>query len=142
MLGTMGANRGTVYIVDDDPSVQRALQRLARSAGLTSRVFGTGAEFLAATHGPRPACVVLDLRLPDMHGLEVQRKLAHTDPDVRVIVLTGYGDELTRREALLGHAVAFLSKPVDEQVLLDAIRWAFAESCGASPPPSGNRGDA
>jgi FixJ family two-component response regulator len=121
-----------VYIVDDDSSVRRALERLAFSEGLNSRAFGTGSEFLADAHCDPPACVVLDLRLPDMHGLEVQRKLGQTHPDVRVIVLTGYGDDLARREELLGRAVAFLSKPVDEQVLLAAIRRALAESVAGS----------
>jgi FixJ family two-component response regulator len=130
----MEPERGTVYILDDDPSVRRALQRLARSAGLEVRVFATGSEFLSSAREPLPACVVLDLRLPDMHGLEVQRKLARTAPDVQVIVVTGYGDELTRREALHAGAVAFLAKPVDEQVLLEAIRRALAAPrCGSQP---------
>jgi FixJ family two-component response regulator len=130
----MDSDRGTVYILDDDPSVRRALQRLARSAGLEPRAFGTGSEFLARADDTPHACVVLDLRLPDMHGLEVQRKLARSHPGVHVIVLTGYGDELTRRDALLGGAVAFLAKPVDEQVLLDAIRRALARpACGSQP---------
>jgi FixJ family two-component response regulator len=133
MWATMESNRGTVYIVDDDRSVRRALLRLARSAGLDARAFATGSEFLADRHSPLPACVVLDLRLPDMHGLEVLRKLARSDPDVRAIVLTGYGDELTRREALFGGAMAFLAKPVDEQVLLDAIQRALAEPSVGSP---------
>jgi FixJ family two-component response regulator len=133
MYGGMDSDRGTVYIVDDDPSVRRALQRLALAAGLSARAFGTGSEFLAWPHWRLPACVVLDLRLPDMHGLDVQRKLARSDPDVRVIVVTGYGDELTRREAILGGAVAFLAKPVDEQVLLDAIRRALWEPRDSSP---------
>jgi FixJ family two-component response regulator len=128
------AGRGMVYIVDDDPSVRRALQRLVLAAGLDTCVFSSGAEFLAHAHSPGPACVVLDLRLPDMHGLELQRKLAQIEPDVRVIVLTGYGDELTRREAMLGRAVAFLAKPVDEQVLLGAVRRALAEPRGGPPP--------
>jgi FixJ family two-component response regulator len=126
MSAAMDVARGTVCIVDDDPSVRRALQRLAGSAGLNVALFGTGAELLAALVPP-PACVVLDLRLPDMHGLEVQRKLARTNPNLRVIVLTGYGDELTRRDALLGGAVAFLAKPVDEHVLLKAIQCALTK---------------
>jgi FixJ family two-component response regulator len=122
----MDPSVGTVYIVDDDLSVGRALQRLVLSVGLNAIVFGSGSAFLACTR-TLPACLVLDLRLPDMHGLEVQRKLARTDPDVRVIVVTGYGDELTRREALRGGALAFLPKPVDEQVLINAIRRALSE---------------
>ena len=88
--------------------------------------FGTGAEFLAADHASRPACVILDLRLPDMHGLEVQRRLRRSDPELGVVIVTGYGDDLTRREAVEAGAVAFLSKPFDDQMLLDAIRDAMA----------------
>jgi FixJ family two-component response regulator len=122
----MQAAKPMVYIVDDDASVRRALDLLAQSVDLEARGFATGGEFLAAEHGTRPACVVLDLRLPDMHGLEVQRRLAHTDPDLGVVVVTGYGDELTRREALAGGAVAFLSKPFDDQMLVEAIHRALA----------------
>lgn len=121
----MGSEQAVVYIVDDDPSVRRSLERLAQSAGFATRGFASGAEFLAAKHGPGPACVVLDLRLPDMHGLEVQRRLARTDPGLMVVVVTGYGDDLTRREALAAGAVAFLPKPFDDQALLDAIRQAL-----------------
>jgi len=123
----MEPDRGTVYIVDEDPSVRRALERLAISAGLAATAFGTGTEFLASPRKARPACLVLALRLPDMHGLEVQRKLARTDPDVPVIVVTAYGDDFTLREAFLGGAVAFLNKPFDDDTLLEAIRRALSE---------------
>lgn len=121
----MDTTKPMVYIIDDDASMRRALDLLAQSVDLEARGFASGGEFLAAEHGARPACVVLDLRLPDMHGLEVQRRLTHTDPDLGVIVVTGYGDELTRREALAGGAVAFLSKPFDDQMLVEAIQRAL-----------------
>ena len=121
----MQAANPMVYVVDDDASV-RALYLLAQSVDLEAQGFATGGEFLAAEHATRPACVVLDLRLPDMHGLELQRRLARSDPDLAVVVVTGYGDELTRREALAGGAVAFLSKPFDDQVLVEAIQRALA----------------
>ena len=122
-----GDRRGVVYIVDDNAPMRRALERLTAAAGFEARGFTTGTEFLAADHRSRPACVVLDLRLPDMHGLEVQRRLARSDPGLRVVIVTGYGDDLTRREAVEGGAVAFLSKPFDDQMLLEAIREAMAE---------------
>jgi len=122
----MRTENAVVYIVDDDPSMRRALERLAQSAGFEARGFATGSEFLAAERTDGPACVVLDLRLPDMHGLEVQRRLARTDPGLLAVVVTGYGDDLTRREALASGATAFLSKPFDDQTLLDAIRRALA----------------
>ncbi len=129
----MATQNSTVYIVDDDPSVRRALERLAHAAGFETHGFATGTEFLAADHRARPACVLLDLRLPDMHGLEVQRRLARTDPGLPIVVVTGYGDDLTRREALAAGAVAFMSKPFDDQVLLEAMRRAMAG------PPAGAR---
>ena len=128
----MEAN-GIVYIVDDDASMRRALERLADSAGFEARAFASGMEFLGAPHTDGPACVLLDLRLPDMHGLEVQRRLARTEPGLRVIVVTSYGDEFTRRDALAAGAAAVVAKPFDDQVLLDAIHLAVA---GAPPHPS------
>ena len=117
-----------VYILDDDPSVRRSLERLARSAGFEARGFATAAEFLAAQRERRPACLILDLLLPDMRGLDVQRQLTLIDPGLHVVVLTGYGDDRARREALAGGAVAFLSKPCDDEELLDAIRRALSGS--------------
>jgi FixJ family two-component response regulator len=121
----MQAERAVVYIVEDDSSVRRALQRLVRSAGYETRGFSSGGEFLTSEHAFRPGCVVVDLRLPDMHGLEFHRRLTGTDPGLPVIVLTAFGDELTRRDALEHGAVAFLSKPFDDQLLLEAIRVAL-----------------
>ncbi len=121
----MDDERGVVYIVDDDPSVRRALERLAHAAGFDARPFATGSEFLAAVGSGRGACVLLDLRLPDMHGLQVQRRLARTNPEVGVVVITGCGDELVRREALGAGAVACLSKPFDDNVLLEAMHKAL-----------------
>jgi FixJ family two-component response regulator len=131
-----GTESGVLYIVDDDPSVRRALERLAQSAGFLARGYASGREFLSAERVDGPACAVLDLRLPDMHWLEVQRRLARTDPDLPVIVVTGYGDELTRREALAAGATAFLGKPFDDEALLGAIRQAMA---GPAPEPGPRR---
>src|SRR5262245_8271387 len=99
-IGQMMAAIPVVYIVEDDASMRRALERLAESVGFDCHGFASGGEFLAANHESRPACVVLDLRLPDMHGLELQRRLARSDPGLKIVVVTGYGDDLTRREAL------------------------------------------
>jgi FixJ family two-component response regulator len=121
----MDVDQPVVYIVDDDASVRRALKRLARAAGFEPRTFASGGEFLAAVTSERPACVLLDLRLPDMHGLQVQRRLAKTNPGIGVIVITGYGDDLTRHEALNAGAIVCLSKPFDDQVLLEAMKKAL-----------------
>ena len=114
-----------VYIVEDDSSMRRALERLVQSAGFEAQGFASGGDFLASGHRSRPACVILDLRLPDMHGLEVQRRLARTDPSLMVVVVTSYEDELTSREALGAGAISFLSKPFDDRILLEAIGRAL-----------------
>jgi FixJ family two-component response regulator len=77
--------------------------------------------------------VVLDLHLSDMHGLEVQRQLARTDPVLPVVVITGYGDDLMKREALVAGAVAYLSKPFDERLLLEAIRQSLSGASNRGP---------
>jgi two-component system response regulator FixJ len=117
---------GVVYIVDDDPSLRRAIERLAQSLGLEARSFASGSDFLGAPHDDRPACVVLDLRLPDMHGLEVQRRLALAHPDLRVVITTAYGDDAVRQEALAAGALAVLAKPFDDHSLRQAIATALA----------------
>lgn len=129
----MDAGKPVVYIVDDDPSVRRALRRLAQAAGFEARTFASGGEFLAGV-SPGPGCVLLDLRLPDMHGLEVQRRLARTNPEVGVVVITGYGDDLTRREALAAGAVACLAKPFDDKVLLEAMQKALERPSNGTLP--------
>ena len=114
--------------------MRRALERLVQSAGIEAQSFSSGGEFLASGHRSRPACVILDLRLPDMHGLEVQRRLARTDPGLMVVVVTSYEDELTRREALGAGAVSFLSKPFDDRILLEAIARALGGPSAEGPP--------
>jgi FixJ family two-component response regulator len=117
-----------VYIVEDDASLCRALQRLARSAGFRAQAFATGEAFLGALSEERPACVVLDLNLPGIHGLEVQRRLAQTDPALPVVVITGYADEDARRKAITAGAAAFLLMPLDDRELLGAIQLALSQS--------------
>jgi two-component system response regulator FixJ len=130
----MDVDKALVYIVDDDPSVRRALERLAHAAGFDAQAFASGGEFLAAVRPGRRTCVLLDLRLPDMHGLQVQRRLARTNPEVGVVVITGYGDDLTRREALVAGAVACLSKPFDDNVLLEAMYKALGRPWNGKEP--------
>jgi FixJ family two-component response regulator len=121
----MDGDKAVVYIVDDDPSVRRALERLAHAAGFDAKAFASGGDFLAAVRPGRRACVLLDLRLPDMHGLQVQRRLLRTNPQIGVIVITGYGDDLTRHQALNAGALACLSKPFDDKVLLELMHEAL-----------------
>jgi FixJ family two-component response regulator len=117
--------RPIVYVVDDDPSVRRALVRLIRAAGFDAAASETAPDFLASDHSRRPACLVLDVRLPGMSGPELQRRLAVAEPDLRVVAITAHGDEGLRRQMIETGAVAFLSKPFDDGELLEAIDRAL-----------------
>jgi FixJ family two-component response regulator len=114
-----------VFVVDDDLSIRDGLCSLIRSAGLAVRLFPSATEFLQAALPEAPACLVLDLRLPDLGGLELQRRLAHTGVDIPIIFISGHGDIPTTVRAMKAGAVEFLSKPVQDQDLLDAIVQAI-----------------
>jgi FixJ family two-component response regulator len=117
--------RPIVYIVDDDPSVRRALIRLIRAVGLDAAASESARDFLASDHARRPACLVLDVRLPGMSGPELQRRLATSEPDLRIVAITAHGDDEIRRQMLEMGAAAFLMKPFDDEVLLEAIDRAL-----------------
>jgi FixJ family two-component response regulator len=114
-----------VFIVDDDPGVRDALRRLLTSVGLAAEVFATAQAFLTARRPDAPACLVLDVRLPGLSGLDLQRELAAVDASLPIIFLTGYGDIPMSVRAMKAGAVEFLTKPFREQDLLDAIRHAI-----------------
>ncbi len=114
-----------VFVVDDDLSIRDGLCSLIRSAGLEVRLFPSATEFLQAALPEAPACLVLDLRLPDLGGLELQRRLAGTGVDIPIIFISGHGDIPTTVRAMKAGAVEFLSKPVQDQDLLDAIVQAI-----------------
>jgi FixJ family two-component response regulator len=114
-----------VFVVDDDLSIRDGLCSLIRSAGLEVRLFPSATEFLQAALPDAPACLVLDLRLPDLGGLELQRRLARTGVDIPIIFISGHGDIPTTVRAMKAGAVEFLSKPVQDQDLLDAIVQAI-----------------
>jgi len=113
-----------IAIVDDDPSVQRALQRLIRSAGWKSETFASAQEFLARSRTASPNCVLLDLQLPGLSGLELQKRMAEAGLEIPIVFLTGHGDIPASVQAMKAGAVQFLTKPVDEQALLHAIEEA------------------
>ncbi len=113
-----------VTIVDDDESIRRALQRLMKSAGLTADSFGSAEEFLQ--RGDREtACLILDVRLPGMSGLDLQRELAALSPRIPIIFMSAYGTEEMKERAIQKGAVSFLRKPFNEDLLLDDIRLAL-----------------
>jgi FixJ family two-component response regulator len=114
-----------VYIVDDDSSVRTALARLLRSAGLRCLAFPSADEFLRAERETGPQCLVLDLRLPGTNGLELQRQLAGVERPIPIIFLSGHGDIPATVRAMKAGASEFLTKPVRDRELLDAIRKAL-----------------
>ena len=114
-----------VLVVDDDPSVRKALQRLFRSAAYPVETFASAAEFLAYDVPAGAACLVLDIRMPGISGLDLQQQLAATRPELPIVVITGHADAETRQRALAGGAVAVLYKPFDDQALLDAVARAI-----------------
>jgi FixJ family two-component response regulator len=114
-----------VYVVDDDPSVRRAIKRLIGSAGLQVELFGSAQEFLQCRRPDAPSCLVLDISLPGINGLDFQRQLAETDIRIPIIFITGHGDIPMTVRAMKAGAVEFLTKPFRDRDLLDAIQLAL-----------------
>ena len=119
------AGSPSVYIIDDDPGVRASIQGLLKSVGLLSKAFRTPQEFLRTKRPDEPACLVLDVRLPGVSGLDFQRELAEAGVQVPVIFITGYGDIPMSVKAMKSGAVEFLTKPFRDQDLLDAIQQAL-----------------
>ena len=115
----------TVFVIDDDGGMRQAIQDLVESVGLRAEVFATGEEFLKKPRIADPCCLVLDVRLPQMSGLEFQQKLAELGVRVPVIFITAHGDIPMSVRALKSGAVEFLAKPFRDQDLLDAIQQAL-----------------
>ena len=114
-----------VFVVDDDPSLRHALTNLLRSVGLRVETFGSAREFLAGPRPDAPGCLVLDVRLPGLSGLDLQRELAAAQVDLPIIFITGYGDIPMTVRAMKAGAVEFLTKPFRDQDLLDAMQHAL-----------------
>jgi len=121
-------DQAVVYVVDDDPSVRRALSRLFRSVGLEATTFPSAQAFLAFTPADRPACLVLDVRLPGPSGLDLQSALNQAGRDVPIVFITGHGTVPTSVRAMKGGAVDFLQKPFNDQELLDCVQRALRRS--------------
>jgi len=113
--------RPVVFVVDDDESVRRALERLMRSVGFDVRVFASAEDFLNQGCLNISGCLVLDVRMPQMDGLELQDRLIASGSQIPVVFITAHDDVSTRKRAMKAGAVAFIQKPFDDQVLLDAI---------------------
>jgi FixJ family two-component response regulator len=114
-----------VFVIDDDPGVRASIQGLLRSAGLRSEAFETAQEFLRRQRPDGPTCLVLDVRLPEISGLEFQDQLARAGVHIPIIFITGHGDVPTSVKAMKSGAVEFLTKPFNDEDLLEAIRHAL-----------------
>ena len=121
----------TVFIVDDDRSMRQAIQDLVESVGLRAEAYATGQEFLRRQRTSDPSCLVLDVRLPQMSGLDFQRQLADTGVQIPIIFITAHGDIPMSVRALKSGAVEFLTKPFRDQDLLDAIQQALQRDSAA-----------
>ena len=121
----MPADGPMVFVIDDDAGVRASIQGLLKSVGLRSESFGTTRGFLDAQRPNGPTCLVLDVRLPGMNGLEFQRELADAGIRIPIIFITGHGDIPMTVKAMKSGAIEFLTKPFRDQDLLDAINQAL-----------------
>jgi FixJ family two-component response regulator len=119
------AGSPTVFVIDDDADVRAAIQGMLKSVGLRSQSFGTAQEFLRSKQPDGPTCLVLDVRLPGVNGLDFQRELADAGIPIPIIFITGHGDIPMTVRAMKSGAVEFLTKPFRDQDLLDAINQAL-----------------
>jgi len=123
----MNEMHSLVFIVDDEPSVCTALKRLTRSVGLEAQTFSSAKEFLRAKRPDVPSCLILDVRLPDLSGPDLQRELAEAKINIPIVFLTGHGDIPMSVRAIKAGAVEFLTKPFKDQDLLDAIQHGIEQ---------------
>src|SRR5580698_4679978 len=118
----------TVFVVDDDISVRESLELMIRSEGWQPQIFASAQEFLAHPRALVPSCLILDVSLPGLNGLELQERVAAERSDMPIIFITGHGDVPMTVKAMKGGAQEFLTKPFNDVILLDAIRHAIRRS--------------
>jgi FixJ family two-component response regulator len=118
-----------VFAIDDDASMREALSRLFRSIGMRAQIFASAQDFLIFKRPDAPACLVLDVRLPGLSGLDLQRELVTADFAIPIVFITGHGDIPMSVQAMKAGAVEFLTKPFRDQALLDAIHQAIQRDC-------------
>jgi FixJ family two-component response regulator len=133
----MTKTHDTVFVIDDDTAIREALQSLLRSVGLRVATFASAREFLTSQRPDAPACLVLDVRLPGLSGLDLQRELAAVEIDLPIIFITGHGDIPMSVQAMKAGAVEFLTKPFRDQDLLDAIAQALEQDRAARAQRAG-----
>ncbi len=127
---------GVVYVVDDEPRIRSSLALLLKSVGLSSTVFADATSFLAGHEAARAGCLVVDVRMPGMSGLELQEAMRQRGMDLPVIVITGHGDVAMAVRAMKAGAVDFIEKPFNDQIFIDAVQRALGlrKVRGAAPP--------
>lgn len=127
-----------VFVVDDDASVRRSTERLMRSEGLRVQTFATAREFLKQPHTDRPACLILDVRMPGLSGIDLQAELKASGIDVPIIFMTGHGDIPMTVRAMKAGAAEFLTKPVKSRNLIEAVRVAIERDREANEAKAAN----
>ena len=135
----MNNPQALIYVVDDDLSVRTGLENLLRSAGFTVRTFSSAQEFLASTRADVPSCLLLDVQLPGLSGLDLQQELAKGAIQIPIIFITGHGDIPMSVRAMKAGALEFLTKPVNDEDLLDAIQQAIARDHRSRQPQGDTR---
>jgi FixJ family two-component response regulator len=118
-------SKAIVFVVDDDVSMREALEGLVRSAGLKVETFASAQDFLDCRRADGPSCLVLDVRLPGLSGLDLQKRIAEANREIPIVFITGHGDVPTSVRAMKAGAVEFLMKPFSDRDLLDAIQQAL-----------------
>ena len=124
-------NGTTIHLVDDDAGLRKALSRLLRAEGYDVRAFACAADFLASCHAQEIGCLLLDVSMPGLDGLELQRRLVRSGATMPIVFLTGHGDIPMSVRAVKAGAIDFLTKPVEESALLLAVRNALADAAAA-----------
>ena len=130
--GGKSANKPAVYIIDDDASMRTALERLLISAGIRARTFASAHDFLIAVVPLDGACVISDVKMHGMTGLELCQRLHNAGVHVSFIFVTAFDTDAARAEAKQAGAIAYFRKPVDDQALIDAIEWALSHEARKS----------
>jgi FixJ family two-component response regulator len=129
----MDRSRLRIAVIDDDASVRKALKRLLRAANLDADTFASGKDFLDSLAAQVPDCIVLDLHMPGMNGLDVQQQLARSGLQLPIVVITGHDEPMARAQCLSAGAAAYLRKPLDDEALLDAIHRAAGVVRSSTP---------
>jgi FixJ family two-component response regulator len=127
VVGAMPDAKPTVLVIDDDPDLRASIARLLRSLDMDALLFASISDFIKSVPPNGPTCLVLDVRLPDQSGLDLQRELAAANREIPIIFITGHGDIPMSVQAMKGGAVEFLTKPFRDQELLDAIQLGLSQ---------------